>query len=152
MSAFTKSYPLYFTAFHVLSSRTKLEASLYAGSVSGNNLPISPIDAAPRIASIKACISTSASECPKRPFSKGILTPPKMRALPSTSLCTSKPFPILVSKTISSGVVILIFASLPSTSDTLCPKASAILASSVKSPPSAKALLYASIKRVAENP
>ena len=54
----------------------------YSGSVSGKCLPISPSAAAPSTASITAWASTSASEWPSRPFSKGTSTPPRISLRP----------------------------------------------------------------------
>ena len=48
---------------------------------------------APRIASQIAWSSTSASECPARPRSNGIVTPPSTSRRPATSAWTSKPVP-----------------------------------------------------------
>src|SRR5258708_5253139 len=58
---------------------------------------MSPSPAAPSNASHTACSSTSASECPSRPFSNAMVTPPMISARPLTSACTSNPWPILIS-------------------------------------------------------
>ena len=52
-----------------------------------------PAPAAPRIASVIACSSTSASEWPSSPRSNGISTPPMTSRRPGTSAWTSKPCP-----------------------------------------------------------
>src|SRR3954470_6244319 len=55
---------------------------------------MSPRPAAPSSASIRACASTSASECPARPRSdSGISTPPTTRRRPSSRRCESQPMP-----------------------------------------------------------
>ncbi len=56
-------------------------------------MPMSPSPHAPRIASQTACSSTSASECPARPRSNGMVTPPSTSRRPGTSAWTSKPVP-----------------------------------------------------------
>ena len=48
-----------------------------------------PAPAAPRIASVTAWQTTSASECPSAPRSNGIVTPPRISGRPSTSRCRS---------------------------------------------------------------
>ena len=48
------------------ASRSRLEASFHRGSVSGKCRPISPAPAAPRMASVTAWQTTSASECPRQ--------------------------------------------------------------------------------------
>src|SRR5204863_883107 len=75
--------------------KVRLSAFLYFGSLSGKCRPMSPSAAAPRSASHTAWTSTSASECPARPFSNGMFTPPRMSFRPFTSACTSYPWPIL---------------------------------------------------------
>ena len=50
-------------------------APFQAGSEGGNHWPMSPSASAPKIASVSACMPTSASEWPTRPRSKGIATP-----------------------------------------------------------------------------
>src|SRR6266852_1196534 len=76
-------------------SRVRLFAFLYFGFVSGKCSPISPSAAAPSSASHIAWMSTSASEKPSSPFSKGITTPPTTSFRPATRACRSKPCPIL---------------------------------------------------------
>ena len=61
-------------------------AFLYLSSLSGKCLPISPNATAPSNESIIACVKTSASLCPRSPFSKGTLTPPRIKSLPATNL------------------------------------------------------------------
>src|SRR5699024_2566389 len=88
-------YP-FFSIISTTSERSTLESiSLYASSVSGKNLPISPSASAPSIASAIVCSSTSASECPLRPMSCGMSMPPMMSGLPHSKAWTSKPCPIL---------------------------------------------------------
>src|SRR5262245_2957752 len=65
-------------------SRSTLEAPFHRGSVSEKWRPMSPAPAAPRIASVTAWHTASASECPARPRSKGIVTPPRINGRPST--------------------------------------------------------------------
>src|SRR5260221_1590056 len=57
---------------------------------------MSPSAAAPSSASQIACSSTSASECPSRPLSCAISTPPMTSLRPAAKACTSKPCPILM--------------------------------------------------------
>ena len=54
-----------------------LDAPFHCGSVSGKCRPMSPSDAAPRIASVAAWQAASASEWPSAPRSDGIVTPPR---------------------------------------------------------------------------
>jgi hypothetical protein len=70
-------------------SRSRLEASFHRGSVSGKCLPMSPRQAAPRIASVAAWQTTSASEWPSAPVGEGIVTPPRTSGRPPTSRCRS---------------------------------------------------------------
>src|SRR5437764_3577721 len=57
-------------------------------------MPMSPSAAAPSSASVMACASTSASECPARPNSQGIVTPPNISGRPGTMRWTSQPCPV----------------------------------------------------------
>ena len=68
-----------------------VEVPTVNSELAGSSINSEPIisEPEPGKASAMACASTSASECPKRPFSYGICTPPKMSFLFSTSLCTS---------------------------------------------------------------
>ena len=54
--------------------------------MAGKCLPMSPSAAALSNASMTAWINTSASECPRSPFSHGISTPPMISFRPSVSL------------------------------------------------------------------
>src|SRR2546421_1672693 len=75
-------------------SRSMLSASRQRSSVSGKCCPMSPSPAAPSSASMTACVSTSASECPLRPRSApSISTPPSTSRRPSASRCESYPIP-----------------------------------------------------------
>ena len=64
-----------------------------AASEGGKWLPMSPSAIAPRMASVSACNTTSASEWPTSARSCGIRTPPSMTASPGPEACTSKPVP-----------------------------------------------------------
>ena len=75
--------------FNGLMSIPNLIALLDVYKRQGKCWPISPSAAAPSTASITAWASTSASEWPSRPFSKGISTPPRISLRPSTRRCTS---------------------------------------------------------------
>src|SRR5229473_3265877 len=75
------------------SRKIKLEAPFHLGSVSGKCMPISPRLAAPNNASQMACDSTSPSEWPSGPLSKGTSTPPKTNLRPPVSRCRSYPMP-----------------------------------------------------------
>src|SRR3954447_23174697 len=55
--------------------------------------------AAPRIASVSACASTSPSEWPASPRGWSIWTPPSTSATPSSSACASTPRPMRRSDT-----------------------------------------------------
>src|SRR5882724_5933387 len=76
------AYPAPRTFAATSRSSARLSASLYFGSVSGKCRPMSPSPAAPRSASHTAWTRTSASECPARPFSKGMSTPPMISLRP----------------------------------------------------------------------
>ena len=95
-SIFSMAYPFWFKSSPTWARSCRLSAPSYTGSVSGKCCPISPRAAAPSSASMIACKSTSASECPRSPSVCGISTPPKMSLRPSTSLCTSYPIPTLI--------------------------------------------------------
>ena len=95
-SIFSITYPSPCNSSPTCASSFRLSAPSYAGSVSGKCCPISPSAAAPSSASITACTSTSASECPSSPSVCGISTPPKMSLRPSTRRCTSYPVPTLI--------------------------------------------------------
>src|SRR2546426_6426230 len=60
---------------------------------------MSPRPAAPRMASVRACATASASECPTSPREYGISTPPRISFLPSPSAnrCESYPIPTRMS-------------------------------------------------------
>src|SRR5207249_5965887 len=66
-------------------SRSRLRASLYFGSSSGNRVPMSPMPAAPQSASIRAWQTTSASLWPCNPMSQGSSTPPSTSRRPTTN-------------------------------------------------------------------
>src|SRR5688572_27749272 len=55
---------------------------------------MSPRASAPNMASVIACVSASASECPSAPRSDSISTPPRIRGLPATSRWMSFPKPM----------------------------------------------------------
>ena len=74
------------TKSRAASKNRKLSAPCHFGSESGKCIPISPRAAAPSSASVIACDSTSASECPARPNSQGIATPPKINGRPGSIL------------------------------------------------------------------
>src|SRR2546422_3684468 len=80
-------------------SRSSESASRQRGSVGGNICPMSPRPAAPRMASVRACATASASECPTSPREYGISTPPRISFLPSPSAnrCESYPIPTRMS-------------------------------------------------------
>src|SRR5690606_6422339 len=71
-------------------------ASFHFGSLGGKCVPMSPSAAAPRIASVTAWATASASECPASPRSCGISTPPSTRRRPSAKRCESYPTPDLI--------------------------------------------------------
>src|ERR1017187_3749302 len=73
--------------------KTRLSQSFQRGSVWGKCMPMSPMAAAPRMASVMACARTSASEWPSSPNSLGMVTPPRISGRPATSRCTSQPWP-----------------------------------------------------------
>ncbi len=132
-----------------------LDAPFHRGSVSGKCRPMSPRATAPRIASVMACASTSASEWPASPFSDGTVTPPRMSGRPSTSRCRSYPVPTRMAAphaapptTASAAfksvmVVIFTFAGSPCTIRTRKPAASARAASSVATAPAVPASMAA---------
>src|SRR2546421_146510 len=66
MSALTKLRPASTTRRYARLSRSSESASRQRGSVGGNICPMSPRPAAPRMASVRACATASASECPPR--------------------------------------------------------------------------------------
>src|SRR5687768_3227412 len=68
-------------------------------SVGGKCLPMSPSPAAPSSASVKACATASASECPSSPRSCGISTPARISFRPSAKRCESYPMPMRIVKT-----------------------------------------------------
>src|SRR5215471_13911978 len=80
----------------VSSSSTSEETPAKRGSVSGKCSPIVPSAAAPSSASMTACVSTSASECPRSPREYGTWTPPSTSGRPSTSPWRSYPMPTLM--------------------------------------------------------
>src|SRR3990170_3974299 len=67
-----------------------------AGSVSGKSSPMSPTPAPPRIASVTAWATASASEWPTRVTSAGIFTPARSTPSPSAKRCESYPIPTRV--------------------------------------------------------
>src|SRR5690606_5272906 len=71
-------------------------ASFHFGSFGGKCAPMSPSAAAPRIASVTAWATASASEWPASPRSCGISTPPSTRRRPSAKRCESYPTPDLI--------------------------------------------------------
>src|SRR2546422_10090530 len=95
MSAPTKRSPASTTRRYARLSRSSESASRQRGSVGGNICPMSPRPAAPRMASVRACATASASECPTSPRGYGISTPPRMslRLSPSAKRCESYPIP-----------------------------------------------------------
>ena len=92
-STLTMSKPASRASVTACASIAMLDAPFHRGSVSGKWRPMSPRATAPRTASVIACASTSASECPASPFSDGTVTPPRMSGRPSTSRCKSYPVP-----------------------------------------------------------
>ena len=60
----------------------------------GRASPMSPLPAAPSIASISAWAITSPSECPASPGSPGKSTPARTSGIPSAKRCASTPSPI----------------------------------------------------------
>src|SRR2546426_852148 len=99
MSALTKLRPASTTRRYARLSRSRESASRHRGSVGGNICPMSPRPAAPSTASVRACATASASECPTSPRGWGISTPPRMSFLPSPSAkrCESYPIPTRMS-------------------------------------------------------
>src|SRR5882724_3696719 len=99
MSALMKVRPASTTRRYARFSKSRESASRQRGSVGGNSCPMSPRPAAPRTASVKACATASASECPTSPRGWGISTPPRMSFLPSPSAkrCESYPIPTRIS-------------------------------------------------------
>src|SRR6266700_3774778 len=99
MSALTKLRPASTTRRYARLSKSREAASRQRGSVGGNICPMSPRPAAPRMASVRACATASASECPTSPREHGISTPPRMNFLPSPSAnrCESYPIPTRMS-------------------------------------------------------
>src|SRR6267378_1008510 len=95
MSALTKLKPASTTRRYAFFNRSMESASRQRGSVGGNICPMSPRPAAPRMASVRACATASASECPTSPRGWGISTPPRMSRRPSASVkrCESYPIP-----------------------------------------------------------
>src|SRR5437588_5476886 len=84
--------------FAAIASSSREEIPSYCGSPAGKCSPIVPRAAAPKRASMTACVSTSASEWPSRPRSWPTCTPPRTRRRPATSGCTSKPRPTLTGR------------------------------------------------------
>src|SRR6266436_2598092 len=99
MSALMKVRPASTTRRYARLSRSSESTSRQRGSVGGNICPMSPRPAAPRMASVRACATASASECPTSPREYGISTPPRMSFLPSPSAnrCESYPIPTRMS-------------------------------------------------------
>src|SRR2546428_13466720 len=99
MSALTKLKPASTTRRFAFFNRSMESASRQRGSVGGNICPMSPRPAAPSTASVRACATASASECPTSPRGDGISTPPRMSFLPSPSAnrCESYPIPTRIS-------------------------------------------------------
>src|SRR2546421_9225822 len=98
-SALTKLKPASTTRRYARWSSSSESASFQRGFVGGNMVPMSPRPAAPRMASVRACATASASECPARPRGWGISTPPRMslRPPPSANRCESYPTPTRMS-------------------------------------------------------
>src|SRR5258708_3104367 len=71
------------------SRNRRLFAPFHLGSVSGKCVPMSPRPAAPSSASQSAWATTSPSECPTGPLSKGTSMPPMMSLRPSARRCRS---------------------------------------------------------------
>src|SRR3989442_10132189 len=94
MSALTKLRPASTTRRYARLSRSRESASRQRGSVGGNICPMSPRPAAPRMASVRACATASASECPTSPREYGISTPPSISFLPSPSTNRWESYPI----------------------------------------------------------
>src|SRR5882762_2938414 len=99
MSALTNVSPVSTTRRYARLSKSRESALRQRGSVGGNICPMSPRPAAPRTASVRACATASASECPTSPRGWGISTPPRMSFLPSPSAkrCESYPIPTRMS-------------------------------------------------------
>src|SRR6267378_8601205 len=99
MSALTNVSPASTTRRYARLSKSRESASRQRGSVGGNICPMSPRPAAPRTASIRACATASASECPTSPRGWGISTPPRISFRPSASAkrCESYPIPTRMS-------------------------------------------------------
>ena len=123
---------------------------------------MSPSAAAPSRASIRACSSTSPSECATTPRSCAIVTPPSRRLSPGPKRCTSKPKPILIGVSArrearpaasarSAGRVTLTLSGDPSTRSGFKPSFSIAAASSVASNPSASACVSACTSRPCRN-
>ena len=81
-STLTMSNPASRTSAAARSSSMMLDAPFHCGSLSGKWRPMSPSDAAPRIASVAAWHAASASEWPSAPSSDGIVTPPRTNGRP----------------------------------------------------------------------
>src|SRR5438034_2713774 len=94
MSALTKVRPASTTRRYARLSKSRESASRQRGSVGGNICPMSPRPAAPRMASVRACATASASECPTSPREYGISTPPRISFLPSPSANRWESYPI----------------------------------------------------------
>src|SRR2546426_1916009 len=94
MSALTKLRPASTTRRYARLSRSSESASRQRGSVGGNICPMSPRQASPRMASVRACATASASECPTSPREYGISTPPRISFLPSPSANRWESYPI----------------------------------------------------------
>src|SRR5438093_11552434 len=94
MSALTKLRPASTTRRYARLSKSRESASRQRGSVGGNICPMSPRPAAPRMASVRACATASASECPTSPREYGISTPPRISFLPSPSANRWESYPI----------------------------------------------------------
>lgn len=86
------SYPNLRTCWYASFNKILESAPLYFGSSSGKNLPMSPRETAPKIASVIAWSNTSASLCPSNPLSCPSSMPPMIKGRPSTNWCTSYPY------------------------------------------------------------
>src|SRR5438552_7122638 len=100
-SAWTNWNPASTTFRKALFKRSSEWAPFHCGSSGGNRRPMSPSPAAPRIASVRACATASASEWPARPWAFGISTPPRMSLRPLAKGCESYPIPTRIRRAVS---------------------------------------------------
>src|SRR2546428_1504688 len=97
MSACTNSCPASSVLRYAWLSSWIESACFQRGSVSGNSRPMSPRAAAPRMASVRAWATASASEWPSSPLGCGISTPPTINLRWSANRCPSYPMPTRIS-------------------------------------------------------